>query len=1108
MTSSSLHWSVVGRVTLILASALTLAPSMVAAQAVTGTLLGTVTDDGGLGIPGATVTITEVNTNIKLDAVTNANGNYVFSSLKNGVYRVETELSGFKKAVRDGIEVQVNTTVRVDLRLEVGTLAETVTVVGESPLLQTDRTDTGRIIESTLLQEVPLAWNRNFQGALITVPGATRPHREHSEFFNAQDSLATEVNGQSRLANNVLLEGIDNNHKTGLLTVLIPAADAIETVSVTTSNYDAEFGRAGGAVTAVTLKSGTNQFKGSGFVGGNTDATVARNFFSRAKAPTKIIGTSLTLGGPIQRDRMFFFGDYQRAIDNLGRVQRSIIPPLEFRNGDFSRASTIVYNPFTGNPDGTGRQPFPGNVIPAGMISPIARSILTLIPEPNIAGAALGQINFQLPYQRKKTTDAFDVKVNHQLSDRGSLSGRFSYQRPEISDPGIYGEYGGGGKDFAGLGTNLTISTGATYTRTWSDTLLQEIRGGVTYYHNEAVTDAAGRKTSDEIGIRGVNINDFSAGITSIFIGGTGAGALYSAPVVGFAASLPWDRSERTTEISTVVTKIAGNHTVKFGGNLRHNRDFLLQVQDRLGPRGGFEFNGARTAIPTDTAAVNGFANAFASFLLDVPSRVGRDLTVIDPGTRHWAVFSFIHDKWQATPRMTIDLGLRHEYYTPLVGLESTGGLANYDPATNSILVSGYGDIPPNLGVKKYFRNFVPRTGLSYRITETSVVRAGYGISTIPFPDNSYAFNFPVKQNNDFNAPNTFAPTAVRMADGFPAPILADIPANGIIPATTTLLRSQRYFAIPTDLHEGRLQSWNVAYQRQFARGFTAEAAYVGNRGNIVNTINRNAGLIPGADNAGRPQFEPFGRTAETTGWMRSDTTYHSLQTKFDKRFSQGLLITTSYTLGRSINYWQGTTNGGIVTPADPERSRGRAEYDRLHNYVQSFVYQLPIGPEGRWLRSGVASWILGGWQVSGIFTAQSGPPINFTADAATLRAPGNTQRPNASGKPNVPGGIGPGNQWFDTSVFSFPAPNTFGNVERNGLLDGPAYVNLDASLAKWFTFARDIKAEFRIDAFNATNRPQFANPNGEFGNPRFGQITTTLANTERVVRFGLRVLF
>ncbi|MBI4475835.1 MAG: TonB-dependent receptor, partial [Acidobacteria bacterium] len=1006
----------VGVLALLLASlGLVLVPATVSAQAVTGTLLGNVTDSGGLAIPGATVTATEVNTNITASTTTNESGYYVFSSVKDGTYRVEAELSGFKKAVRDGVSVRVNTTMRVDLRLEIGTLAETITVVGQSPLLQTDRTDTGRIIESVLIQEVPLAY-RNFQAVLVTVPGSTRPHRPHSVFFNSQDSLSTMVNGQSRLANNVLIEGIDNNHRTGLLTVLIPSTEAIETVSVTTSNYDAEFGRAGGAVTSVTLRSGTNQFKGSGFVGGNNEDTIAREYFSHTKAPTKILNYGFTLGGPIRRNKLFFFGDYQRIIDNLGKVQRSVIPPAEWRNGNFSSAATIIYNPFTGNPDGTLRQPFPGNVIPPTLISPIAQKLLSFIPAPTISGVAFGQINFEQPYTTEKTTDGFDTKINHQMSDRNALAVRFSYQRPVVVERGVYGIYGGGGRDFAGTGTNFTISTGATFTRTWSNTLVQEIRGGVSYYHNEALSEGHGLKTADEVGIRGANINTFSSGLTSIQINQG-----FSNQVLGFSASLPWDRSERTVEVSTVLTKVVGNHTVKAGGNVRHNRDFLLQVQDVGGPRGRFTFSAPQTSIPADRAAQSGIANAFAAFLLDVPSQVGRDLTVIDPGTRHWAIFSYVHDKWQVTPKLTVDLGLRHEYYTPLVGLVDKGGLSNYDPATGTLRIAGYGDVSNDVGVQPYYKNFAPRTGVSFRMTEQSVVRAGYGISTIPFPDNSYAFNYPVKQNNQFNPPNSFAPTAVRMADGFPAPALADVPANGAIPINTALLRNQRFFAIPSDLHEGKLQSWNVAYQRQVPGGFTAEAAYVGNRGDVVTSLNINAGRVVGADNAGRPEFATLGRTAETTGWTRTTTSYHSLQTKLDRRFANGLLITTSYTLGRATNFGQGDSNGGVPTPGDLPRSRGRAEFDRTHSYVQSFVYMLPFGPQGRWLQSGPASWVLGGWQVSGIVTAQSGTPINFTTSSASLRLPGNTQRPDASGTPNVLGGIGPGNLWFETSVFSAP---------------------------------------------------------------------------------------
>src|SRR5947199_1406266 len=282
-------------------------PRLLHAQAVKGGLLGNVVDDAGLAVPGATVTVTEVNTNISYAAVTNESGYYVFANLKDGTYRVAAELTGFKKVVRDGVRVDVNQTVRVDLKMPVGTVEESVTVVGESPLLQTDRADTGRIIESIHLQEVPLGFNRNFQGMLVTVPGATRPFRPHSEFFNAQDSLSTNVNGQSRLANNVQIEGIDDNHRTGLLTTLIPSAEAIETVNVTTSMYDAEFGRAGGAITNVTLRSGTNDLKGSAFAFGNNEKTNAAGYFSHSNPPTDYLESGFTLGGPIQRNKLFFF---------------------------------------------------------------------------------------------------------------------------------------------------------------------------------------------------------------------------------------------------------------------------------------------------------------------------------------------------------------------------------------------------------------------------------------------------------------------------------------------------------------------------------------------------------------------------------------------------------------------------------------------------------------------------------------------------------------------------------------------------------------------------------------------------------------------------------
>jgi hypothetical protein len=1096
----TLYWVLL--VAVILVVLIVASPSASWAQAVTGTLLGAVTDAQGAGIPGATVTVTETGTNIARTAQTNGSGNYIFSNLKDGTYRVGVEMPGFRKVARDKVVVDVNTTVRVDVTLPVGQLSDEATVVAEIPPLQTDRADTGRILESKQITEIPLSFNRNFQGLLVTVPGATRPFRPHSQFFNSQDSLSTNVNGQTRLANNVMLDGIDNNHKSGLLTVLIPSADAIQTVSVSTSNYDAEFGRAGGAVTNVTLKSGTNRLKGVGFFFGNGDGTLAKNYFSGTKAPTSYKQFGLALGGPIIHDKLFFFADYQGTRDNLGQVNRHNIPPVDFRNGNFSRATTIIYDPATGNADGTGRTPFPGNIIPSNRISPIAQRLLALVPAPNVT-AALGQNNYEFLGVREKKTEAADVKLTYQASTRDSLAYRFSFQRPEVFDPGTYGVYGGPSNDgFAGTGTNKTFSTALNWTRTFGTSATLDTRAGFVYYHNIATAQGAGLNTSDEVGISGANLDEFTSGLTrfEVFSG-------YSNPVIGFSPSLPWDRSEKTYNVASTFTKIKGNHTFKAGLDVRHNRDFLLQVQDLGGSRGRYQFGAAQTASPADSASQNGYANALASFLLDLPSSVSRDLRVTDPGTQHWAFFTFIHDKWQVTPKLTLDLGLRHEYYTPFTGLVDKGGLSNFDPDTNSLLVAGYGNIPANLNVKTSKDNFAPRTGLSYRINEKMVLRAGYGVSIMPFPDNQWAFNFPVKQNNQFSPPNSFAP-AGRMADGFPAPVTAVIPSDGIIVANTAFLRNQQYNVVPLDLSEGKIHAWNVAFQRQLPFKFAAEVAYVANRAHgVLGRYDFNAGMTPGLDNAGRPYFAPFNRTATSLGWVKTNTRYDSMQVKLDRRYSNGLLWTNSYTLSRAKDYVNDV--GTIGTPADVNLSYGLADFDRTHSFVSSFVYELPIFKEAK----GTMGAILGGWQVAGIFVAQSGTPVDIRAGGASLRAPGNQQRPNLNGSQNVLGDIGPGQQYFDTSVYSAPAANTFGNMTRNAGPRGPGYVNLDASLVKRIR-ARDRYAlELRVDAFNVTNTPHFANPGRDFGTPTFGQINATLgpgdgATGPRLVRFGARVTF
>jgi len=1094
-----------GRLVLALTVALTLLaiPVPAAAQAVTGTLLGNVTDASGATVPGVSVTATEVATNISRTTVSNEAGAYIFPSLVNGKYTVVAELQGFKRVVHENVKVDVNTTIRVDVVLQVGAVTEAVTVAAEKPILQTDRTDTGRIIESKMVTDIPLTFNRNFQSILVTVPGATRPHREHSAFFNSQDSLSTEVNGQSRLANNTMIEGVDDNQKTGLLQVIIPAADALETVSVTTSNYDAEFGRSGGAITNVTLKSGTNQYKGTTFLFGNTESTNAGDYFSHTKAPTKFVNSGFTLGGPIVRNKLFFFGDYQRTVDNNGYVVRATVPTAAMRNGDFSAVSQHIYDPLTGDINGNNRVAFANNVIPADRISPIAKDLLAFIPLPNI-DAPLGQTNYVKPQTREKTTDGFDMKVNHTVNQKDQMSYRLSFMRPVVFDPGVFGEFGGpanGG--FAGTGTNTAYSSAVTWTRVINQSTLLDVRGGVNYYRNTTITTGNGLTTSQDIGIPGANLDDYTSGLSQFTING------YSDPILGFAASQPWDRSEKTWNVVSSMTKLMNRHTVKFGGEWRKNRDILLQTQDAGGSRGRFAFNASGTGSPAETASLSGIANPLASFLLDWPSTVQRDLKVVDePGTRHWAIATFVQDKWQVRSNVTVDLGLRWEYYHPLVGVEGKGTLSNYDPTTNTLHVAGYGDTSNALNVKNYFKNFGPRTGISWRLNDKSVLRAGYGASAIPFPDNRYAFAFPVKQNYQGTAANGFQRQG-SMAAGFPAPALANIPSDGIIPVSGSLLNSL-YDVVPPTLHEGTLHSWNVAFQRQLPYGFTADVAYVGSKGvDLVADLDTNASMTYGSGNNGRAQFAQFGRTGTNrTRTNLGKSRYNGLQMKVDRRFLNGFLITNSYTLGRSTDLAQ--ENTGINTPIDFDLSWARSDTDRLHNYVLSSVYELPFGVRKRWLNEGMTSKILGGWQVSGLFVAQSGQALTIGGNGTLLNTPGNSAFVNLNGDNKVLGGLGPGLLYFDPTVYSLPAAGVQGNMKRHSGPDGPGFWQLDGALFKRFQISASKYAEFRVDAYNVTNSVRWANPNTTFstatGNT-FGQITGT-TGAQRQVRFGGRFVF
>jgi hypothetical protein len=1067
-----------------------------------GTLVGAITDPSGAGVPGVAVTIINQQTNQTRKTSTNAAGGYTFSNVLPGVYRVEAAAIGFQSHAQTGVTVTINTVARVDVELRVGQVTERVNVSASAGVLQADKADVHIELNTKELTELPLSGYRNYQSLLNLTPGATPARFQNSINDTPGRSLTTNVNGTARNANNTRLDGALN--KMNIIsshTLYVPPTESIETVNISTNAFDAEQGLAGGAAVTVVTKSGTNEFHGSLFGLHANSALQAKNFFFRgAKTPKSLNSIyGFTLGGPIVRNKLFFFGSWEGLRERNNFSSLYTVATADQRAGDFSAFRTNLYDPLTGAANGTGRSLFPNAVIPMGRQSAISRRMQALAPLPNLAGT---NANYFRSGTQQLDRDNYDVKLNWNRTDRHTIWGKYSRMDAFVNCEPALGEGGGTGLCIGGKpGKADTLVQLGTVGHSWVLTPALLVDGNVAYFRLAQ-------------NIRGPLIEE-NFGLTTLGIPGTNGPELGQGGQPGFVitgyeslgdanASNPAFRTDAVYTYTTNFSWTRGSHDLRFGfESVRfHQNDWQPNITG--GPRGQFNFGGGVTAL-SGGAAPNQF-NSYAAFLLGLPQAMSKALQFYSPQTaREWQFGSFFQDRWQVNQSLTLTLGVRWEFYP--IQTRADQGFERYDPLTNQVLIGRRGSNPDAVGIDVSKKLFAPRVGLAYRLGPTTVVRSGYGISFDPTTlSGAIQRPYPVVVGKQFPGVNSFQPYR-PLEEGIPSVEGPNI-SSGVIPlpidAQTMSVRSGNF-------PRGYIQSWNFVVERKLPLELVGTVGYVGTKSvRALAFVDINAGR-PGGGVAGQALFAPFGRTASTTMLTPGfDSNYHSLQATLNRRFTGGLFVKTSYTLSKAINSVDDSPGGLAFNTSDQQhRNRARAGYDRTHVLQTSWIYELPFGPGKAFLHNGgVTAALLRDWQINGIFAAYSGSPFTVTAAATSLNAPANTQTADQV-KPAVAkrGGIGIGSPWFDTTAFQSVTAVRFGNTGRN-ILRGPGVVDVSAGLFRNILLSERFTFQFRAEAFNLSNTPHFDNPAANVSTATsFGTITSAQQD-QRTIRFSLRLAF
>jgi hypothetical protein len=1111
------------RVVLLWVAILTLLSSFALAQVTSGTILGSVQDNTGAAMPNVQVTITEVNKGTSQAYMTDELGNYNAPFLVPGTYSVSVEKSGFKKEVRSGIELQVDQKARVDFTLQIGQVSETVEVTASAPLVKSESAELGEVIQERAVRELPLN-GRNFAQLVYLTPGITPgqvgENLSGASTFNPRAASNFNALGSQANANGWLVDGIDNNEWTFNTVIIQPNVESIREFKVLSGTYSAEFGRGAGVVSVLT-KSGGNEVHGSLFEFLRNDKLDAYNYFlvkrpagataDRPKAPLKRNQFGAVLSGPVYlpkiyngKNRTFFFTDYAGLREVRGQTFVNSVPTAKVRSGDFSEYPTTIYDPLTTRVVSgvITRDAFAGNIIPVNRQNPVARNVASIYPMPTGAG---NFNNFTSVANSNLEDNSWTARVDHRFGDADNFFARFSrglFTRnspqgqsacclptpAEAAQKFQLGPYVAGTQN-----TRLnTMGLSLNETHIFKPNLLNEFRWGFARTVPFTFQSDYGIKAAESLGIKGINVTENTTGLPNINIQDfTG--------ISGGPAFLPVNPQQWHWQVDNNVSWTVSSHTMKFG--YHYIRRFPSPFTN-TDTRSSMTFNNQLTNSANTGGA--GFASLLLGYLAGGASRgfllEPYYLTVGEHA-------AFFQDDWKVSRRLTLNLGVRWETFKPEI--EEKNRLTNFDPVGLKLIYAGEDGVSRTTNRETHYKNFGPRVGLAYDLLGTgkTVIRAGYGISF--FPIQASASNILGQQ-----VPYTISQNVVGTPVTDPAQLQTmrsiDNPFPAIVdvkPKTTAELvaANPRVLSYEWLNPQPYFQTWNFNIEQQIGETMLAEIAYAGSHGvHIMQSYDFNP-VLPGP--ASIPQIQrrmvtALGSVNPIQIDYRNSSTYNSLQTKLTKRYSSGLQFLLAYTWSKNLDYAGATASGGGAVGGQQSTpllgaARGPSGFDVPHRFVGSYVYELP----GRNMK-GLLRFLIGGWQTNGILTLSSGRPFTVYMNNSVTNGAGGWPDRIGSGKLDSP----TPDVWYDKTAFRAPDSPRYGTSGR-GILYGPKTKQFDAGFVKNFQATERLKFQFRAEAFNLTNTPQFGFPNQSFDSPTAGRITSTIADS-RDMQFALRLDF